>query len=75
MSDNVIDKEDSEEESFEDLLESYGAGRNEDVQIGDKIRGEIISIGRDTVFADTGTKIDGVVDKEELLDDNRELPF
>ncbi len=75
MSDNVIDKEDSEEESFADLLESYNAGVNEDVQIGDKIRGEIISIGRDTVFVDTGTKIDGVVDKEELLDDNRELPF
>jgi hypothetical protein len=39
VSDNVIDKEDSEEESFADLLESYGAGVNEDVQIGDKIRG------------------------------------
>jgi small subunit ribosomal protein S1 len=75
VSDDVIDEKDSEEESFADLFESYGAGMNEDVQIGDKIRGEIISIGRDAVFVDTGTKIDGVVDKEELLDDNRELPY
>jgi len=75
VSDNVIDEKDSEEESFADLLESYGAGMNEDVQIGDKIRGEIISIGRDAVFIDTGTKIDGVVDKAELLDDDRELPY
>jgi small subunit ribosomal protein S1 len=75
VSDNVIDEKDSEEESFADLLESYGAGMNEDVQLGDKIKGEIISIGKDTVFIDTGTKIDGVVDKKELLDDNRELPY
>ncbi len=75
MSDNVIDEKDSEEESFADLLESYGAGMNEDIQLGDKIRGEIISIGKDTVFIDTGTKIDGVLDKKELLDDNRELPY
>jgi small subunit ribosomal protein S1 len=64
-----------EEESFADLFESYSAGMNEDAQIGDKIRGEIISIGQDTVFVDTGTKIDGVVDKAELLDENLELPY
>ena len=44
MSDNVIDEKDSEEESFADLFESYGAGMHEYVQIGDKIRGEIISM-------------------------------
>ena len=75
MSDNFVDEKNPEEESFADLLESYSTGMNEDVQIGDKIRGEIIAIGRDAVFIDTGTKIDGVVDKEELLDENLALPY
>ena len=75
VSDEITDEKGSEEESFAELFEAYSEGVNEDVQVGDKIKGEIISIGKDTVFVDTGTKIDGVVDKEELLDDNRELPF
>jgi small subunit ribosomal protein S1 len=64
-----------EEQSFEELLESYTDGMNEDIQVGDQIRGKIISIGQDTVYMDTGTKIDGVVEKAELLDENGELPF
>ncbi len=61
-------------ESFADLLDSYSPGENEDVRIGDKVKGEIISIGKDTVFVNTGTKIDGAVDKTDLLDENGELP-
>ena len=64
-----------EEQSFEELLESYTDGMNEDIQVGDQVRGKIISIGQDTVYMDTGTKIDGVVEKAELLDENGELPF
>ena len=76
MSDNLIDeKELDEEESFADLLDTYSTGANEDVRVGDRVRGEIISIGKDTVFIDTGSKIDGIVDKEELLDDNLEMPY
>ena len=74
MSEDLMDEKGAEDESFAELFESYSAGMNEDVQIGDKIQGEIISIGKDAVFVDTGTKIDGVVDKAELLDENLELP-
>ncbi|MBW2645901.1 MAG: S1 RNA-binding domain-containing protein [Deltaproteobacteria bacterium] len=74
MSDNSTDNTNGNEESFADLFESYSAGMNEDIQVGDKVSGKIISIGRDTVFVDTGTKIDGIVDKAELLDDDRNLP-
>jgi len=69
---------DSKEKSFADLFESYTTSttsRSEDTRVGDKVKGEIISIGRESVFVDTGGKIDGVVDKEELLDENGELPF
>ena len=75
MSDEITDEKTSEEESFAELFESYGEGINEDVQVGDKISGEIISIGKDNVFVDTGTKADGIVDREELLDDNQEISY
>jgi small subunit ribosomal protein S1 len=68
------DELDPQEESFAELFESYSSGMNEDIQVGDKISGKVISIGSNAVFIDTGTKIDGVVEKEELLTENDELP-
>lgn len=64
-----------EEKSFEELFESYTRGMNENLRSGDKIRGKILSIGRETVYVETGTKIDGVVEKLELLDEKGELPY
>jgi small subunit ribosomal protein S1 len=61
------------EESFAEMLDAYSPPSDAEVGIGDKIRGKIVSIGRDSVFIDTGTKIDGVVDKAELLDKNGQL--
>jgi small subunit ribosomal protein S1 len=75
MSDDIVDENTHEEENFADLLESYSSRIKAHIQVGDKVKGEIISIGRDTVFVDTGTKIDGLVEKEELLDENGELPY
>ena len=63
------------EESFAALFESYAAGMNEDIQVGDKISGRIISITDKAVFIDTGTKADGVVDIEELRDEDGEIPY
>jgi len=72
---NHFNDENSEEkeQSFAALLEAYSPGADADIGVGDKIRGKIVSIGKESVFVDTGTKIDGVVDKAELLDENREL--
>ncbi len=75
MSDAFDEDNPEEEESFADLFESYSMVRHEDLKIGDKITGEIISIGGDAVFVDTGTKIDGYVDRKDLLDDKGELPY
>lgn len=75
MSEKQENQSEEDEQSFEELFESYTTGMNEDIQVGDRIRGEIISIGRDAVYMDTGTKIDGVVEKPELLDENGEMPF
>jgi len=65
----------AKEKSFAELFESYNDGMNEDVRLGDKIKGEIISVGTDSVFMNTGTKIDGVVERVELLDKNGQLPY
>ena len=73
MSDDQAKENGVEEESFADLFESYCNGMNEDVRVGDRIRGEVISIGKDTVFVDTGTKIDGVVERDELKDEKGDL--
>ena len=72
---NQFDDENSEEkeQSFAAMLEAYSPGEDADMGVGDKVSGKIVSIGRDSVFVDTGTKIDGVVDKAELLDENGEI--
>ena len=75
MSEDFVEEKNNNEESFADLLEAYSDGMQEDLQLGDKLEGKIISIGRESVFVDTGTKIDGVVDRDELLDENGDLPF
>jgi small subunit ribosomal protein S1 len=64
---------DPEEESFADLFESYSAGMNDDLQLGDKISGKIISIGKDSIFLDVGTKVDGTVERAELMDKDGNL--
>jgi len=64
-----------QEESFAELFESYSAGMNDDIRVGDKIHGKIISITDKAVFVDTGTKADGIVELDELRDDQGQLPY
>ncbi len=76
MIDDLFDKDsDEKQESFASLLDSYSPAAGLDLRVGDKVVGKIISIGKDAVFVDTGTKVDGVVDKAELLDEDGELPL
>jgi len=72
---NNINDNENTHESFEQLLEGYYLDKKTNLQIGDKITGKIVSIGMDTVFIDTGTKIDGSVEKKELLDENGQFLY
>ena len=67
--------QESAEESFAELLESYEAGPQAEIQVGDRISGKIISVDRGMVFMDTGTRADGFVSREELLDEEGEFPY
>jgi len=76
MSDKPVDEGTEEkQQSMADLLDSYSPEEGSSIQVGDKISGKIISIGRESIFVDTGHKIDGVVDAQELMDENGELPY
>ncbi|MCP3940331.1 MAG: 30S ribosomal protein S1 [Desulfobacteraceae bacterium] len=67
--------EDLDDISFEELFNSYDTKISRELKQGDMVTGKIISIGKASVYIDTGTKSDGVVDKIELLDENGEFPF
>lgn len=58
---------DGDEMNFADLLDRYSPGAGQELRVGDQINGAIIDIGGDTVFVDTGTKIDGVIEKADLI--------
>jgi small subunit ribosomal protein S1 len=75
MSEEFSEGMNGQSEDFAKLYESFTSGMSESLRLGDRIKGQIISIGKDSVFVDTGTKIDGVVDSVELLDKNGHLPY
>lgn len=65
----------TDEKGFSDLLDSYQDEGRVNIQVGDRVRGKIISIGRENVFIDTGFKVDGIVEREELVNENGDLPY
>ena len=75
MAEEKLEKEEKPAESFAELFESYNGHRTERVQLGERIRGKIISVGKDAIYVDTGTKIDGVVEKAELADESGNVPY
>jgi small subunit ribosomal protein S1 len=58
-------KKDSE---FARMLEDSFRKSPKKLCVGDKIRGEILVVGKEDVFVSTGTMHDGVVPRKELLD-------
>ena len=68
MSEGEEGKNGGKQEGFAELFESYSAGGVENFDVGAKVKGEIISIGKESVFIQLGAKSDGVVEKVELFD-------
>ncbi len=61
------------EENFAEMLDAFSPGKRSEVRVGDRVKGRVISIGKDTVFVDAGMKIDAVVERAELLDAEQNL--
>lgn len=60
-------------EDFAELFASYESQRKTAMKAGDKVSGTVISIGQKSVFVDCGASVDGIVDREELLNDAGEV--
>jgi small subunit ribosomal protein S1 len=65
---------DEQQEDFAALFEESQRGHDTRIARDTKIEGTIVSIGEEWVFADIGGKSEGAIAREELLDENRELP-
>ena len=61
------------EENFAEMLDAFSPGKRSEVRVGARVKGRVISIGKDTVFVDAGMKIDAVVERAELLDAEQNL--
>lgn len=78
MSDNKDifgDEIETKKNDFASLFENSLSMTNKKLKKGDELRGEIISIDKDSVFIATGTTRDGVLPKAELLNGDKELLF
>lgn len=74
MADKTPDNKDMPAEGeFAALMEASLAERGGEISVGDRITGPVIAVTEATIVVDTGTKLDGVADKTEFLDENGEL--
>jgi small subunit ribosomal protein S1 len=65
---------DEQQEDFAALFEESQKAQDTRIARDTKIEGTIVSIGEEWVFVDIGGKSEGAIAREELLDENRELP-
>ena len=73
MRDIFDDEKESEKSDFAQMFEDSMTGVTRNLQVGDKIRGEILTIGKEELFVSTGSMDDGMVMKSDLLDANDEF--
>jgi small subunit ribosomal protein S1 len=54
---------------FGALFEAHLARLTTDFQIGDRVKGVVTAVDRNTIFVDIGSRSDALMDRAELLDD------
>ncbi|MBI5510847.1 MAG: S1 RNA-binding domain-containing protein [Deltaproteobacteria bacterium] len=69
MKDRLDDEQDgAASEDFGAMLEQYGAIRTLKLSVGDKVRGKVFQISRDTVFCELSPSQEAAIPKEDLTD-------
>jgi small subunit ribosomal protein S1 len=64
----------SDEDDFAKMFaESERQPKKKDPQVGEEVRGRVVSIGRDAAFLDLGAKSDGMIELAELRDADGKL--
>jgi small subunit ribosomal protein S1 len=73
-----LDKKPSSDEFAQMLEASFKSPSKKKLSVGDKIRAEILVLGKEEVYVSTGSQTDGVVsrrDMKELEDESGNLPY
>lgn len=61
--------------SFEELFAQSEKGLDRRLRVGDEVRAEILSIGKEEAFVSTGTPVDGMIFTRDLHDENKEVKY
>ncbi len=62
-------------DEFAELLKESFKKASKKLSVGDKIRGEILVLGREDVYVATGGQHDGVISRRDLLDSSGNCPY
>lgn len=68
----MSDGRNSDDQDFGAILAAFEQGHEgggKDPDVGERVTGTLLSIGRESAFVDLGGKAEGMVDSRELLDD------
>lgn len=60
---------------FAQMLDASFKQSQKKLSVGDKIRAEILVLGKEDVFVSTGTMNDGIVPRKDLLDEQGNVPY
>src|SRR4030042_1832909 len=69
----MMENDKQEEMSFAELFEANPQTPGRGVTAGATVSGEVVKIGKETIFVDLGGKSEGMVDIAEFLDENGNL--
>lgn len=74
---HLFDEEPKAEKSqdFASLFEQSLSSAQRNVKVGDQLKGEILTIGKDESFVSTGTSRDAVLFTQDLLDENKQVKY
>jgi small subunit ribosomal protein S1 len=78
MSDEYDDEQETKPKSsdeFARMLDASFKQSQKKLSVGDKIKGEILVLGKEDVFVSTGTMHDGLVPRKDLLDEKGNVPY
>jgi len=69
------DLEPKRSNEFAKMLEASFKGGQRKLKVGERIKAEVLMVGREDIFVSTGTMHDGVVQRRDLIDETGEMPY
>ena len=69
------DEDETQNSDFEQALEAYSGRASRALRVGDPVTVQILTLGKEEVFVSTGTPVDGVIRRSDLLNSKGEMEF